>query len=91
LASRRKKRAAVFQAEFRADLTWWVETNPRTARRALEIVEAVIRDPFRGVGKPEALKHLGPNVWSRRLTAEHRIVYFVRDDRIDFVQARYHY
>lgn len=91
MASSRKKRIAVFQDEFRDDLSWWVESSPRTARRALEIVDAVMRDPFIGLGKPEALKHLGPNVWSRRLTAEHRIVYLVRDDRIDFLQARYHY
>jgi toxin YoeB len=91
LASSKKKRIAVLTDEFREDLRWWVEANPRTAQRALAIVEAVIRDPFIGVGKPEALKHLGPNVWSRRLTGEHRVVYLVRDDRIDFLQARYHY
>jgi toxin YoeB len=91
LASSKKRRVSVFQDEFREDLAWWVETNPRTARRALEIVEAVMRDPFAGIGKPEPLKHLGPNVWSRRLSAEHRIVYLVRDDRIDFLQGRYHY
>lgn len=91
MASRSKRRVSVFQEEFREDLAWWVEARPRTARRALEIVEAVMRDPFAGIGKPEPLKHLGPNVWSRRLTAEHRIVYLVRDDRIDFLQARYHY
>jgi toxin YoeB len=91
LVSSRKKRVAVFQDEFRDDLAWWVENNPRTARRALDIVEAIMRDPVSGIGKPEALKHLGPNVWSRRLTGEHRIVYLVRDDRIDFLQARYHY
>jgi toxin YoeB len=91
LASSKQPRLSVFQREFREDLGWWVETNPRTARRALDIVEAVMRDPFAGVGKPEPLQHLGPNVWSRRLTGEHRIVYLVRDDRIDFLQARYHY
>jgi toxin YoeB len=91
LASSKKKRVSVFKDEFRDDLTWWVETNPRTARRALGIVEAVMRDPFGGIGKPEALKHLGPSVWSRRLAGEHRVVYLVRDDRIDFLQARYHY
>jgi toxin YoeB len=91
LASSKKRRVSVFQDELREDLAWWVETNPRTARRALEIVEAVMRDPFAGIGKPEPLKHLGPNVWSRRLSAEHRIVYLVRDDRIDFLQGRYHY
>jgi toxin YoeB len=48
-------------------------------------------DPFTGLGKPEALRHLGPNMWSRRLTQEHRLVYLVGHDRVDFLQARYHY
>lgn len=87
----RPKRVSVFQDEFRDDLQWWVATNPRVALRALALVEAVLRDPFTGVGKPEPLRHLGPNVWSRRLTEEHRVVYLVRDERIDFLQARYHY
>jgi toxin YoeB len=54
-------------------------------------VEAILRDLFRGIGKPEPLKHLGAGVWSRRLTQEHRLVYLVSDDRIDFLQTRYHY
>jgi toxin YoeB len=62
-----------------------------TVLRALKLVEAVLRDPFEGFGKPEPLKFLGPDVWSRRLTQEHRVVYLVRGDRIDFLQARYHY
>ena len=66
-------------------------TERKVALRALVIVEAVIRDPFTGIGKPEPLKYLAPGVWSRRLTQEHRIVYLVGDDRIDFLQARYHY
>ena len=59
--------------------------------RALPLVEAILRDPFEGIGKPEPLKHLAPGAWSRRLTEEHRIVYLVQHDRIDFLQARYHY
>lgn len=51
----------------------------------------VLRDPFSGLGKPEPLKYLGSNIWSKRLSLEHRVVYLVRDDRIDFLQARYHY
>lgn len=84
-------RAAIFGREFREDLRWWVRTDKRVALRALELVDAVLRDPVSGIGKPEHLKYLGPNVWSRRLTQEHRLVYLVRDDRIDFLQARYHY
>jgi len=81
----------VFQPEFREDLRYWVETDRRVALRALEIVEAILRDPFEGIGKPEPLKYLASGTWSRRLTQEHRVVYLVSNDRIDFLQARYHY
>jgi toxin YoeB len=86
-----KERVAVFQSEFREDLRYWVETDRKVALRALALIEAIIRDPFSGIGKPEPLKYLAAGVWSRRLTQEHRVVYLVRDDRIDFLQARYHY
>jgi toxin YoeB len=91
MAEGRRVRAAVFQPEFREDLRHWVETDRRVALRALDLVEAVLRDPFQGIGKPEALKYLAAGAWSRRLTQEHRLVYLVREDRIDFLQARYHY
>ena len=86
-----RRRDAVFQAEFLEDLRHWVETDRRIALRALDLVEAILREPFTGIGKPEPLKYLAAGAWSRRLTQEHRIVYLVRDDRIDFLQARYHY
>lgn len=84
-------REAVFQPEFREDFRYWVKTRRKTALRTLDLVEAVMRDPFTGIGKPEPLKYLGPGVWSRRLTQEHRLVYRVSAKRIDFLQARYHY
>lgn len=90
-ALRNKDRLAVFQPEFREDLQHWVRTDRRVALRVLELVEAVMRDPFMGIGKPEPLKYLSPGVWSRRLTQEHRLVYLVRDERVDFLQARFHY
>ncbi len=86
-----KQRDAVFQDEFRDDLRWWVKQDRKVALRVLEIVEAVMRDPFMGIGKPEPLKHLDAGVWSRRLTQEHRVVYLVRATRVDFLQARYHF
>jgi toxin YoeB len=87
----RKKRDAVFQPEFIEDLKYWVETDRRIAIRAFNLIEAILRDPFKGIGKPEPLKYLAPGVWSRRLTQEHRVIYLVLDDRIDFLQSRYHY
>ena len=87
----KRKREAVFQTEFIEDLRFWVKTDRKLALRAFELIESILRDPFEGIGKPEPLKYLAPGVWSRRLTDEHRIVYLVREDRIDFLQARYHY
>jgi toxin YoeB len=84
-------RDAVFQPEFREDLEYWVKTDRKTALRILKLIEAIMRDPWTGIGKPEPLKYLDPNTWSRRITQEHRLVYLVSDDRIDFLQARYHY
>ena len=85
------ERTAVFHPEFREDLRYWVETDRKTTPRAFNLIEAILRDPFAGIGKPEPLKYLGAGVWSRRLTQEHRIVYLVRGERVDFLQARYHY
>lgn len=85
------EREAVFQAEFREDLRYWVSTDRKTAVRVLELVEAVLREPFTGIGKPEPLKFVLSGCWSRRITQEHRLVYRISGTRVDFLQARYHY
>jgi toxin YoeB len=89
--SEKRTRDAVFQPEFREDLKYWVKTDRKIALRIFELIEAIMRDPFQGIGKPEPLRYLASGTWSRRITQEHRIVYLVSDDRIDFLQARYHY
>ena len=87
----RTPREAVFGPEFRQDLRLWVETDRRIALRVLELVEAVHREPFAGIGKPEPLRHLLAGACSRRVTQEHRLVYLVSGNCVDFLQARYHY
>lgn len=82
---------AVFHPEFRDDLYYWVKTNRKTALRVMDLGDAIIKEPFEGIGKPEPLKYVRSGTWSRRVTKEHRLVYLVSDDRIDFLQARYHY
>jgi toxin YoeB len=86
-----KQREAVFHPHFIEDLRYWVETDRKLGLRTLTLIEEILRDPFRGTGKPEPLRYLAPNTWSRRLTQEHRIVYLVKDEQIVFLQARYHY
>ena len=85
------QRLAVFHPEFIEDLRFWVDKDRRVAIRAFDLIEAVMREPFVGIGKPEPLKHKLAGAWSRRLTQEHRLVYLVSDGQVDFLQARYHY
>lgn len=87
----RADRSPVFQREFLEDLRFWVSEDRKTALKVLDLVDAVLRDPFQGVGKPEPLRRLAAGAWSRRITQEHRLVYLIRQDRIDFLQCRYHY
>lgn len=84
-------REAVFDPQFRRDLRYWVETDRKVALRILELMEAVLRDPFIGIGKPEPLKFEFAGCWARRITQEHRLVCRVAESRIQFLQARYHY
>ncbi|MGE0087116.1 MAG: Txe/YoeB family addiction module toxin [Desulfococcaceae bacterium] len=87
----KSKRDAVFHPEFHEDLTYWVKTDRKIALRAFTLIEEIIRNPFTGIGQPEPLKFNLRGAWSRRLTQEHRMVYSVSHNRIDFIQCRYHY
>ena len=89
--ARKKTRVTIIQDECMEDLEHWVATDRKTALRVFKLMKDTGRDPFRGIGKPEPLKHLGPDIWSRRITARDRLVYRVGDDFVDFLQARYHY
>jgi len=77
--------------EFLEDLQHWIDTDRRTALRLLELMRAVLRNPFQGIGKPEPLKYFGPGVWFRRITQEHRCVYLIKEGGVEFMQGRYHY
>jgi toxin YoeB len=91
MAKNKPPRDIVLHPEFLEDLRYRIQTDRPVALRVIDLIDDALRDPFQGIGKPEPLKHLAANTWSRRLTQEHRVVYFVKDDRIEFLQARYHY
>ena len=84
-------RDLVFHPEFRQDLRHWVAADRRVALKILDLVEAAWRDPFGGPGKPKPLRCALAGCWSRRITQEHRLVYFKSDTQIQFLQARHHY
>lgn len=81
----------ILDPNFREDLQYWIQQDRKLTLRLMAVVESIATDPFTGIGKPEALKHLSPNLWSRRLNQEHHIVYLVRDGKLYLLAAKYHY
>ena len=69
----------------------WVERDKRLAIRIGDLIKDILRDPFRGIGKPEALKGDFQGYWSRRINNEHRIVYTVTNEYIIGISYRSHY
>jgi toxin YoeB len=84
-------RSLVFDPAAFDDLAWWVEQDRKRASRIIELIRDVQRDPFRGIGKPEPLKHELKGCWSRRIDREHRLVYQVTEDKIRILACRFHY
>jgi len=84
-------RAPGFSSRFKEDLAWWFKQDVKIASKILDLVTAVMSDPFQGIGKPEPLKYVDPDIWSRRINLEHRLVYRVGQVQIDFLACRYHY
>ena len=73
------------------DLAWWVEQDRNKALRIINLIKDIQRDPFRGIGKPEPLRHELKGCWSRRIDSEHRLVYEVSQNKIRILACRYHY
>ncbi|WP_337244978.1 Txe/YoeB family addiction module toxin [Luteimonas sp. gir] len=73
------------------DYLYWQQADKKLLKRINELIKAIQRDPFQGIGKPEPLRHALAGYWSRRINDEHRIVYKVDGDVLMIAQARYHY
>ena len=86
-----RRRDALFDQNCLDDLVYWVRTDRKRALRILKLVDAAIRDPFDGPGKPEPLRGQLAGAWSRRIDQEHRLVYRGEDRSVRFLAARYHY
>jgi toxin YoeB len=76
------------------DYLYWQQTNPKILESINDLIRDIRRDPFKGLGKPEPLKHNLAGWWSRRITLEHRLVYRVSGAPaarlLEIVQCRYH-
>ena len=81
----------IFSEQAWDDYLFWQKTDRRILRRINKLIKETSRDPFRGTGKPEPLKHALSGYWSRRITEADRFVYKVESDALYIAQLRYHY
>ena len=80
-----------FDIDALEDLAWWIQQDRKKALRIVTLIKEVLRDPLKGIGKPEPLKHELKGCWSRRIDQEHRLVYQITEDKIRILACRYHY
>ena len=81
----------VVYEEFERDLNLWKEQNERIVEKIQKLLEAIAKDPFKGIGKLEPLKYQLSGCWSRRINKEHRLVYRVQNEELQLISCRYHY
>ncbi len=73
------------------DYIFFQKNDKKIVEQINKLLKEIIREPFSGIGKPEALKHNLSGFWSRRISNEHRLVYAINDNGIYVLQCRYHY
>lgn len=81
----------LFAPEAWEDYLYWQEHDKKNLKRINELIKAIRREPFNGIGDPEPLKFNWSGFWSRRINREHRLVYTIQDDTLLIAQCRYHY
>lgn len=69
----------------------WIEIDRKTALRIGDLIKDILRNPYEGIGKPEALKHQFKGYWSRRIDQEHRLIYKVTESSIVIISCYSHY
>ena len=81
----------VFVVDSWEDYLYWQKTDKSKLKKINELIKDIARNPFDGLGKPEALKHKYVGFWSRRIDHEHRLIYRVVEDEIQIAKCRFHY
>jgi len=81
----------LFTGKAYTDFIEWSKTDRRSFEKISILIEETSRTPFKGLGKPEALRHQLKGYWSRRITEEHRLVYAVKENELIIISCKYHY
>ena len=84
-------RGVFFTPTASAQYEEWVNKDKKVRNKIVELLQAIVHDPFKGIGKPEPLKHQLKGCWSRRINREHRLVYQVTNDAVIIISCKFHY
>jgi toxin YoeB len=81
----------VFSDDAWEEYLYWQQTDSQMLKRIHQLIKEIMRDPYRGIGKPEPLKHALQDYWSRRISGEHRVIYRISGNELRIAQLRHHY
>ncbi len=81
----------IFSDKAWTEYQYWIANDLKILRRINELIRDIDRNGYSGIGKPEPLKHDREGAWSRRINAEHRLIYRIRGGEIFIMQCRTHY
>jgi toxin YoeB len=81
----------LFTEEAWEEYLYWQQMDKKILKRVNELIRAIQKEPFVGIGKPEPLKYQLSGCWSRRINEEHRLVYDIIEDSVRIISCRYHY
>lgn len=84
-------REVILGKQMLADISYWSKNDLKLLRKIVDLIEDTSKNPFSGLGKPEALKHDFKGYWSKRINDEHRLIYAVTEETVVFVSCRFHY
>jgi len=73
------------------DYLYWQTQDRKTLKRVNELIKDIERDPYRGKGKPEPLRHEWQGYWSRRINDKDRIIYRIHNNQLEIAACRSHY
>ncbi len=74
------------------DIAFWKKNGSNTIKAKISsLILDIQKTPFKGLGKPEALKGNLCGFWSRRIDDKNRIIYEVNNEYIQIHSLRGHY
>ena len=81
----------IFETKAFSDFNNWANEDKRIYKKIISLIKDIQRNPFSGIGKPEALKYELSGAWSRRIDEEHRLVYVIKAEDVIILSCKYHY